>query len=56
MILVMYSCMKNVDVKGDDLLNERMHCRVICSCIHKYPEAMIRILCIQEAMFMIRFR
>jgi len=34
----------NVDVDGDELSNERMHYWVICSCIHKCPEAMIMIL------------
>ena len=39
----------NINVDGDDLLNERMHYRVICSCIHKYPEVMIMILfCIKR--------
>jgi len=49
-------CMlKNVDVNEDDLLNERMHYWVICSCIHKcqvgylYQRKTIRILCIQQA-------
>jgi len=30
----MYVCI-NVDVDGDVLLCEHMHCWVICSCIHK---------------------
>jgi len=48
------ACMKNVDVNGDDLLNERMYYWVICSCIHKcqvgylYPMKTIRIPCIHR--------
>jgi len=60
-ILMLYACMKNVDVIEDDMLNERMHYWVICSCIHKcqlgylYLRKTIRILCIQEATIMIQF-
>jgi len=42
MILVVFAYMKCVGVYVGELLYERMHCRVICSCIHKCLEAMFR--------------
>jgi len=56
MILVVFAHMKGVGVYVGDLLYECMHNWVICSCIHKCPEAMIRgdvydTISYQEAMF-----
>jgi hypothetical protein len=56
MILVVFTCMKGVGVYVGELLYEHMHCCVICSCIHKCPEAMFRgdvydTILYQEAMF-----
>jgi len=56
MVLVVFACIKGVGVYVGDLLYERMHCCVICSCIRKCSEAMLRgdvydTISYQETMF-----